>query len=109
MRLTAILLVAAAFASLFQVGSAQAAPPARPIGFRPQVQMRPGQDWWRIYPWSAYNAWRNIYWYPPYNRSYPYPPYQVYPYPLPPVYPYPLPQPYPVPLPYPGVGTVLGN
>jgi uncharacterized protein (TIGR03000 family) len=40
--------------------------------------MRPGQDWWRIYPWSAYNAWRNIYWYPPYNTNYPFPPAAAY-------------------------------
>jgi hypothetical protein len=69
-----------------------------------------GSDWRRTYPWSPYNAWSNPYWYPPYNRSYPYPPYQVYPYPIPPIYPYPLPQPYPVPVPYPGaVGVGLGR
>jgi uncharacterized protein (TIGR03000 family) len=45
----------------------------------------PGWDWWRIYPWSPYNAYRNPYWYPPYNTNYPYPPYQAggyYPYPV---------------------------
>jgi uncharacterized protein (TIGR03000 family) len=46
----------------------------------------PGWDWWRTYPWSAYNAWRNPYWFPPYNTNYPYAPYEaggygyVYPY-----------------------------
>jgi hypothetical protein len=40
----------------------------------------PGWDWWRTYPWSPYNAWRNPYWYPPYNNYYPYPPVQAYPY-----------------------------
>ena len=34
----------------------------------------PGWDWWRTYPYSSYNAWRNPYWY------YPYTPYVVYPY-----------------------------
>jgi uncharacterized protein (TIGR03000 family) len=72
--------------SLVLAGSAQAAPPRpTPIPARPIVypnrgmQMMPGQDWWRIYPWSAYNAWRNIYWYPPYNGNYPFPPSQAYP------------------------------
>src|SRR6516164_3893365 len=51
----------------------------------------PGWDWWRIYPWSPYNAWRNPYWYPPYNRDYPYPPDAAYP-----VYPYPVPPPAPL-------------
>jgi hypothetical protein len=54
--------------------------------------MMPGSDWWKIYPWSPYNAWKNPYWYPPYNTSYPYPPDQAYPYP-----PYPVPPPYPAP------------
>jgi uncharacterized protein (TIGR03000 family) len=45
----------------------------------------PGWDWWRIYPWSPYNAWRNPYWYPPYNYNYPYPPYQAGGYYYPPV------------------------
>jgi uncharacterized protein (TIGR03000 family) len=40
--------------------------------------MRPGQDWWKIYPWSPYNAWRNPYWYPPYNPNYPFPPNEAY-------------------------------
>jgi hypothetical protein len=40
----------------------------------------PGSDWWRTYPWSPYNAWRNPYWYPPYNRNYPNPPDAAYPY-----------------------------
>jgi hypothetical protein len=39
-----------------------------------------GSDWWRTYPWSPYNAWKNPYWYPPYNTSYPFAPYQAYPY-----------------------------
>jgi len=69
--------------ALLLVGSAQAAPPRpAPVVHRPPVnpgmQTRPGQDWWRIYPWSAYNAWRNIYWYPPYNPYYPYAPIQAY-------------------------------
>src|SRR5215831_156814 len=50
-----------------------------------------GGDWWRTYPWSPYNAWKNPYWYPPYNTHYPFPPHQAYPY-----YPYPVPLPYPV-------------
>jgi hypothetical protein len=71
-----------------------------PNSFRPnQWQARPhdngvmpGSDWWKIYPWSPYNAWKNPYWYPPYNTNYPYPPDQAYPY-----NPYPTPQPYPLP------------
>ena len=51
-----------------------------------------GWDWWRTYPYSNYNAWRNPYWYPPYNSNYPYVPDQAYPY-----YPIVVPQPYPVP------------
>jgi hypothetical protein len=58
-----------------------------------------GSDWWRTYPWSRYNAWRNPYWYPPYNANYPFPPDQAYP------YPYPMPQPYPVPIPWDGIGS----
>ena len=50
-----------------------------------------GWDWWRIYPWSPYNAWKNPYWYPPYNYNYPYPPDAAYP-----VYPYPVPWPAPL-------------
>jgi hypothetical protein len=59
-------------------------------------QMPPGWDWWRTYPYSPYNAWRNPYWYPPYNPYYPFPPDEVHPY-----YPYPVP-----PVPFPGgIGT----
>jgi len=76
--------------------SAQAAPPviSRPTISRPVIGttrptpnvypnypnrgMMPGQDWWKIYPWSNYNAWRNIYWYPPYNTNYPFAPNQFY-------------------------------
>jgi uncharacterized protein (TIGR03000 family) len=49
--------------------------PIRPV-YNPSHM--PGWDWWRIYPWSPYNAWRNPYWYPPYNTNYPYPPYEAY-------------------------------
>jgi hypothetical protein len=58
-------------------------------------QSRPiGGDWWRTYPWSNYNAWRNPYWYPPYNPNYPLPPNPAYPYnPLPSIQPYPMPLP----------------
>jgi len=73
------------------VGTASAAPPAARFvpnrGMNPQ--MRPGQDWWKIYPWSQHNAWRNPYWYPPYNHNYPYPPNEAYGpgyYPVPPAY-----------------------
>jgi hypothetical protein len=38
-----------------------------------------GWDWWRTYPYSDYNVWRNSYWYLPYNTNYLYPS-QVYPY-----------------------------
>jgi hypothetical protein len=59
-----------------------------------------GWDWWRTYPYSNYNAWRNSYWYPPYNYNYPYAPYEAYPYyPVPPV-----PQPAPIPQPW-GIGS----
>jgi uncharacterized protein (TIGR03000 family) len=59
--------------------------PFRPV-YRPAYPVRPvynpvhppGWDWWKIYPWSPYNAWRNPYWYPPYNTNYPYPPYEAY-------------------------------
>jgi hypothetical protein len=44
------------------------------------VTRQPGWDWYRTYPWSPYNAWRNPYWYPPYNPNYPYLPGQAYPY-----------------------------
>jgi hypothetical protein len=52
-----------------------------------------GWDWWRTYPYSSYNAWRNSYWYPPYNYNYPYAPYEAYPYypPVPPIPPVPQP------------------
>jgi hypothetical protein len=65
-----------------------------------------GSDWWRIYPWSPYNAWKNPYWYPPYNDNYPFPPNGAYPQP-PYVVPrsYPVPQPVPVPWPWGGIGT----
>jgi hypothetical protein len=65
-------------------------------GYNPSQPI--GSDWWKIYPWSPYNAYRNPYWYPPYNTNYPYPPNQAYPYP----YPYPMPQPYPAPSPWGG-------
>src|SRR5262245_46880554 len=38
-----------------------------------------GGDWWRISPWSPYNAWMNPYWYPPYNNNYPFAPDGAYP------------------------------
>jgi hypothetical protein len=57
-----------------------------------------GWDWWRTYPYSQYNAWRNSYWYPPYNYNFPYAPYEAYPY-------YPsVPQPAPIPQPW-GIGS----
>jgi hypothetical protein len=75
----------------------------RPPVYPPNREARmPGSDWWRTYPWSPYNAWKNPYWYPPYNPNYPYPPdaaYPDYPYPVPPV-----PAPPPAPLPFPGGG-----
>jgi hypothetical protein len=58
--------------------SAHPNPNGRPIGW----------DWWKTYPWSPYNAWKNPYWYPPYNPNYPFPPDQAYPNRL---YPRPLP------------------
>jgi hypothetical protein len=64
----------------------------RPTVSPPSIGTRPlGEDWWRTYPWSPYNAWKNPYWYPPYNNNYPYPPDQAYP-----NNPYPVPRPYPV-------------
>jgi hypothetical protein len=39
-----------------------------------------GSDWWRTYPYSSYNSWRNPYWYQPYNGYYPVAPVQVLPY-----------------------------
>src|SRR5262245_13707627 len=87
------------------VFSAQVRPNPQPLT-RPMVYpqsngTRPiGGDWWRIYPWSPYNAWQNPYWYPPYNPNYPFPPDGAYPY-----NPYLVPQPYPVPFPWGGVGS----
>src|SRR5262249_9529323 len=76
-------------------------PLPRPTVYPPSNGTRPiGGDWWRIYPWSPYNAWQNPYWYPPYNPNYPFPPDGAYPY-----NPYPVPQPYPVPFPWGGVGS----
>jgi hypothetical protein len=73
--------------------------PAKPLPVRPPAVYPPnhgvrppGWDWWKTYPWSPYNAWKNPYWYPPYNNYYPYPPYPAYPY-------------YPVPLPWGGIGS----
>src|SRR5262249_28710098 len=73
--------------------------PVRPPAGNPYYNgTRPiGGDWWRTYPWSPYNAWRNPYWYPPYNNNYPYPPNEAYAY-------YPVPQPCPVPWPWGGIG-----
>jgi hypothetical protein len=66
-------------------------PGRRPPIYPPNNETRmPGWDWWRTYPWSPYNAWQNPYWYPPYNRNYPYPPdaaYPVYPSPVRPLAP----------------------
>jgi hypothetical protein len=78
-------------------------PAARPVPVsQPKVNFqynssRPiGWDWWRTYPYSPYNTWRNPYWYSTYNVYYPYAPVQTYPY-----YIYvPVPQPTPVPQPY---------
>jgi hypothetical protein len=112
-RMPWILGLAAAGLILFAASArpAAAAPPtgayrpnvspiATPNSFRPNQRqayprnngMMPGSDWWKTYPWSPYNAWKNPYWYPPYNTNYPYPPDQAYPYP-----PYPGPTPYPAP------------
>ena len=56
-------------------------PLTRPTLYPQYNRTRPiGGDWWRIYPWSPYNAWRNPYWYPPYNNNYPFPPDGAYPY-----------------------------
>ena len=67
-------------------------PGRRPPTYPPNHETRmPGSDWWRTYPWSPYNAWKNPYWYPPYNRNYPYPPDAAYP-----VFPYPVPSPAPL-------------
>ena len=68
-------------------------PQNRPTVYPPFNGTRPiGEDWWRTYPWSPYNAWKNPYWYPPYNNNYPYPPDEAYP-----PNPYPVPRPYPMP------------
>jgi hypothetical protein len=73
-------------------GPANTLPGRRPPIYPPDHEIRmPGSDWWRIYPWSPYNAWKNPYWYPPYNHNYPYPPGAAYP-----VYPYPVPPPAPL-------------
>ena len=62
-------------------GPATTLPGRRPPVYPPSYDTRmPGSDWWRIYPWSPYNAWKNPYWYPPYNTNYPYPPDQASPY-----------------------------
>ncbi|SRR6266545_4028893 len=81
-------------------------PLTRPTVSPPYNGTRPiGWDWWRIYPWSPYNAWRNPYWYPPYN-NYPFPPSWGYPQdPSVVPIPYPVPQPIPVPLPWDGLGS----
>jgi hypothetical protein len=68
--------------SLFNGGS-------RPIGW----------DWWRTYPYSNYNAWRNSYWYLPYNANYLYSPSQAYPYYNPALLP-PVPELPPIPQPW---------
>jgi hypothetical protein len=80
-------------------GPANIYPDRRPTinPLNPQNRM-PGSDWWRTYPWSPYNAWKNPYWYPPYNTNYPYPPDEVYPY-----------YPYPTPFPFPGNGIGSGH
>ena len=81
-------------------------PGRRPSIYPPNHETRmPGSDWWRIYPWSPCNAWKNPYWYPPYNGNYPYPPDAAYPDYSYPVSPVPLP---PVPLP-PVPGGVIGS
>ena len=82
-------------------------PLPRPTVYPPYNPTRPiGGDWWRIYPWSPYNAWKNPYWYPPYNNNYPFPPDGAYPYdPYPVPRPYPVAQPFPVPPPWGGIGS----
>ena len=91
------------------VPSAQVRPNPLPLPtvYPPYNPTRPiGGDWWRIYPWSPYNAWRNPYWYPPYNNNYPFPPYRAYPYnPYLMPQPYPVPQPVPVPFPWGNTGS----
>jgi uncharacterized protein (TIGR03000 family) len=64
-------ILGAGLVALFVAAQAQ----ARPVFNRPAVRQfpsnrMPGWDWWRIYPYSPYNEWR--------NRPYPYPvPYYV--------------------------------
>src|SRR5262249_45885030 len=61
------------------VPSAQVRPNPLPAVYPSYNPTRPiGGDWWRIYPWSPYNAWKNPYWYPPYNNPYAYNPYAMY-------------------------------
>jgi len=76
--------------------------PNQPAIDRSTIGKQPiGSDWWRTYPWSPYNAWQNRYWYPPYNKNYPFAPDEAYPY-----RPYPAPRPYPYPAPSPwGIGS----
>ena len=85
-------------------GSNPATLPSSTSKYFPQPpNTRPiGGDWWRTYPWSPYKAWKNPYWYPPYNPNYPYPPDQAYP------YPYPYPPVPPVP-PLPPWGSGIGS
>jgi len=84
--------LASLLACVFLVALAEpvSARPFRPFVYRPAYRpaypirpvytpnRMPGWDWWRTYPWSPYNAWRNPYWYPPYNNNYPYAPYEAY-------------------------------
>lgn len=85
-----LLLAAAVLGGTLFLGSmVQAAPPVRPMPRPPVVVNRPalpnpapnnrmpGWDWWRTYPYSPYNAWRNPYWYYPYT-PYVVPPYYYY-------------------------------
>jgi hypothetical protein len=80
-------------------------PQTRPT-VAPQYRGTPpiGGDWWRIYPWSPYNTWKNPYWYPPYNNNYPFPPDGAYSQP-----PYRAPRPYPVPLPGAASAPIAGE
>jgi hypothetical protein len=95
-------------------------PLTRPTVYPPYHGTRPtyngtrpiGSDWWRIYPWSPYNAWKNPYWYLPYNNNYPFPPDGAYPYdpylvprPYPVLPPIPAPPPVPAPSPWGGIGS----
>jgi hypothetical protein len=110
------LLLIATSASAQPTPAARPVTPGRPVvppAYRPGNTLPdrrlPGSDWWRIYPWSPYNAWRNPYWYPPYNGNYPYPPSAAYPsylYPVPPPAPLPpLPPVPPLPIPGGGIGS----